>query len=102
MINVRIKVGDLRNDLREAATEWIRSLGLNPAELSEWMLIRYQPGENRHDGKHVLHLSKRRLAEGGGMVLDQATGDIVSEPLVIELTPEQWADRPTLGIEAVH
>lgn len=104
MINVRIKVGDLRSDLREAVTEWIRStLDLDPSDLAEWILVRYRPDPDRvAGGRHVLHLSKHRRGEAGELVFDQASGQVVSEPLLVELTAEQWAAAPNLGIEAVR
>jgi hypothetical protein len=103
MLNVRIKVSDLRNDLREAITEWVRSgLDLDPGDFGDWILVRYQSGPaGIRGGRHVLHLSKRRRGEQGGVVLDQATGTVVTEPLVVELTAEQWAAMPKVDIEAV-
>jgi hypothetical protein len=104
VINVRIKVGDLREELRAAMTEWIRStLDLDPSDLADWILVRYQPDLDKvGDGKHLLHLSKRRRGKDGGIIFDQAAATLVADPLIVELTAEQWAAMPKLGLEVVH
>lgn len=93
MLNVRIKAGELRPDLREAVTDWIASLGLVPADLADQFLI-------THNGEEFeLHVSKRKRAESGGVVLDRALGQPVSEPLVVPIgTKPTW---PPVGIEAI-
>lgn len=96
MINVRIDTSELRSDRQKLMVEWIRSLGIDPADFGTWMLV----CANRNF-EYELHLSKRRRAEGGGLVLDRASGDVVSEPLIVPLTTEQLRAMPKLGIEAV-
>jgi hypothetical protein len=96
VINVRINTTELRSDRTAEVAEWIRStLDIDPTDLGPWMLLK------RADGTYKLHLSKRRRSPSGGIVLDQASGDIVSEPLVVSLTAEQYQAMPKLGIEAV-
>lgn len=96
MINVRLDTSELRDDRRKLMTEWVRSLGLDPADFGPWMLVR--ANENF---VYELHLSKRRRAEGGGIVLDRASKEVVSEPLIVPLTTEQLRAMPKVGIEGV-
>jgi hypothetical protein len=92
VLNVRIKAGDLRDDLRAEVTAWIASLGLEPSDLADQFLI-------THNGEEfVLHVSKRTRTESGAVILDRALGEPVSVPLVVPLgTRRRW---PTVGIEA--
>lgn len=97
MINVRIDTSELRGDRIKQLIEWVRSLGLDPADYSTWMLVK-----TNKDFEFELHLSKRRRGpDGKGIVLDQASGEPVSEPLVVVLTDEQRRAMPKIGIEAV-
>jgi hypothetical protein len=97
MINVRLDTSELRSDRIKLLTDWIRSLGLDPADFGTWMLVRANK-----DFVYELHLSKRRRAEGGGIVLDRASNEPVSEPLIFPLTTEQLRAMPKIGIEAVE
>lgn len=97
MINVRLDTGELLDARRKLLIEWIKSLGLDPADLGPWMLIKANK-----DFTYELHLSKRRKGpDGKGVVLDQASCELVSEPLIVPLSTEQLRAMPKLGIEAV-
>lgn len=96
MINVRIDTSELLDDRRQLLADWLKTLGLDPADFGPWVLVK-----TNKNWDYELHLSKRRKAPGGGIVLDQASGGPVSEPLVLVLTDEQRRSMPKLGFEAV-
>jgi hypothetical protein len=98
MINVRIDTSELLDDRRKLLVDWLQTLGIDPADFGPWVLVKTNVKTN---WEYELHLSKRRKAPGGGVVLDQASGEIVSEPLVLVLTDEQRRSMPKLGFEAV-
>lgn len=96
MINVRIDTSELLDARRKLLVEWIQSLGLQDEDFGPWMLVR-----TNKDFGYELHLSKRRKGDGGGLVIDQASCEPVSEPLIVPLTAEQLRALPKIGIEAV-
>lgn len=97
MINVRLNTSELHSDRQKLLSEWIRTLGLDPADFGPWLLVKANK-----DFVYELHLSKRRRGpEGKGIMIDQASCEPISEPLVVPLTAEQLHAMPKLGIEAV-
>jgi hypothetical protein len=76
---VRVDANKLRADRREAAIEWVRSLGVNPEDVRPQFAIVH--GEQGYE----LHLSRMLRNEAGKPRLDRAIGDVVSEPLILEI-----------------
>jgi hypothetical protein len=96
VINVRIDTSELLDARRKLLIDWLKTLGIDPADFGPWVLVK-----TNKDWDYELHLSKRRKAPGGGLLLDQAAGELVSEPLVLVLSEEQRRSMPKLGFEAV-
>lgn len=63
--------------------EWVSSLGLDPNELLQDAVIRMDPATNQY----VLHVTKIRRTPEGAHWIDEATMQLVSEPLIIPIGP---------------
>jgi hypothetical protein len=73
----------LRSDRIEEIQEWVKQLGVNPSDVRPKIVI--DMGEQGYR----LHLSRFVRNSAGRRILDIALGEVVSEPLVIDLGTEQ-------------
>lgn len=81
----REQCGVLRADRREGLINWVASLGVKPEDIHPALLI--EEGEH----SYLLHLSRFVRNEAGGLQLDHALDEVLSEPLVIDLgTDRCW------------
>lgn len=80
----------LRADQREAAIEWVSSLGVKPADVRPTFVIR------QAEQGYELHLSRYRRNSNGHLILDVALNEAVSEPLIVRLGADAtWPDFST-------
>lgn len=89
----RVDADRLRADRREALTEWVRSLGIDPNDVRPTVVIRQAEHE------YELHLSRFKRDGTGRLIVDTAANNVVSEPLVIALGTEQcWPNLIGFGV----
>jgi hypothetical protein len=75
----------LRADRLEELQEWVKQLGVDPKDVRAKFLITM--GETSYQ----LHLSRMVRRPDGKLVIDEAIGEVVYAPLVIDLgTDKSW------------
>lgn len=90
MKTIRFDVWDLRADRREAVTEWVRSLGIEPKDCAARAAI------VAAESGWELHLSRYVRNDEGKIRVDRAREEAVTEPVIVPIgTERNW---PELGI----
>jgi hypothetical protein len=88
--SVRINSADLAPARLRECVAWVESLGLIPADLGAIFAI--VSGEEGWE----LHVTEHLRNAGGHKYIDQASQDIVSKPVVVQLGPDAtWPDFET-------
>jgi hypothetical protein len=94
MADICIDAGRLRADRREALIEWVKSLGVDPADVSPHVTIR--TGSSQHE----LHLSEFVRNAAGKVLIDHARNEVVTRPKVIPIgTRRTWPDLGEGGVQ---